>query len=295
MTEVDHNSRRTVDLKEVKMNENQVSQNNLLDATDCLEAVGVFRGWKNFLFVIVLLCLLLLQACFWLVTIPGVRGYFVGSDTQATTGDPQVAPEALGGPNVPAANAVFEASPAAQSEPNEPNAVAEGETPPPAQSEPNEPAAVAEGETPPAAERTTKGRLFGMTFRHLAWLIHFVNAVLILAATLYCLTMLFSLKVSLVGRLGGINHVCRAFFLSLLMLVLLLPWQIVFGRIVAGAIYTPQELQQWCSAETVSRFGLVLSYLRFSGYWLLVLLLLLLSQFRSSRWARAILRRLEII
>lgn len=273
------------------MNENQASQNNLLDATDCLEAVGVFRGWKNFLFVIVLLCLLLLQACFWAVTIPGVRGYFIGSDTEAQTGDPQVTPEALGGAAVPDVNAVVGASPA----PIEPNAVAEGKAPPAAQGEPNEPGALAEGETPPAAEKTAKGRLFGITFKHLAWLIHFVNAVLILVAILYCLTMLFSLKVSLVGRLGGINHICRAFFLSLLMLVLLLPWQIVFGRIVAGAIYTPQELQDWCSAETGSRFGLALSYLRFSGYWLLVLLLLLLSQFRSSRWARAILRRLEII
>lgn len=258
------------------MNENQASQNSLLDATDCLEAVGVFRGWKNFLFVMVLLCLLLLQASFWLVTIPGLRGYFLGSDTQAKMGGPQVTPGPIAAADVPDANAVIEAGPAAEGEPNEPNA----------------PAAP---EAPPAAEETAKGRLFGMTFRHLAWLIHFVNAVLILAATLYCLTMLFSLKVSLVGRLGGINHICRAFFLSLLMLVLLLPWQSVFGRIVAGAIYTPRELQEWCSAETASTFGLVLSYLRFSGYWLLVLLLLLLSQFRSSRWARAILRRLEII
>ena len=257
------------------MNENQASPNSLLDATDCLEAVGVFRGWKNFLFVIVLLCLLLLQASFWLVTIPGLRGYFIGSDTQATTNETQVTPEATPAADVPDPNAALEPSPAV--------------------GEPNDPNAPAPAEAPPVAEQTTKGRLFGMTFRHLAWIVHFVNAVLILAAMLYCLTMLFSLKVSLVGRLGGVNHICRAFFLSLLMLVLLLPWQTVFGRIVAGAIYTPQELQEWCSAETTSTFGLVLSYLRFSGYWLLVLLLLLLSQFRSSRWARAILRRLEII
>ncbi|MBN2594218.1 MAG: hypothetical protein JXA81_11985, partial [Sedimentisphaerales bacterium] len=49
------------------MNENQAGPNNLLDTTDCLEAVGVFKGWKNFLFVIVLLCLLFLQASFLLV------------------------------------------------------------------------------------------------------------------------------------------------------------------------------------------------------------------------------------
>ena len=49
------------------MNDSQVSPNNLLDATDCLEAIGVFRGWKNFLFAIIVLSLLLTQACFWLV------------------------------------------------------------------------------------------------------------------------------------------------------------------------------------------------------------------------------------
>jgi uncharacterized membrane protein YedE/YeeE len=34
--------------------------------TDGLEAVGVFRAWKNFLFVIAVLCLVLLQTIFWL-------------------------------------------------------------------------------------------------------------------------------------------------------------------------------------------------------------------------------------
>ena len=33
------------------------NQKNLIDTTDCLEAVGVLRGWKNALFFIVL-CIL---------------------------------------------------------------------------------------------------------------------------------------------------------------------------------------------------------------------------------------------
>ena len=49
------------------MNENRASPNNLLDTTDCLEAVGVLKGWKNLLFIIMVLCIVLLQACFWLV------------------------------------------------------------------------------------------------------------------------------------------------------------------------------------------------------------------------------------
>jgi hypothetical protein len=137
--------------------------------------------------------------------------------------------------------------------------------------------------------------LSGMTFEQLTLVIRLVNAVLILTATLYCLTLLFGLKVSMHGRLGGINHISRAFFLSLFMLVLLLPWQRIFGAVVTGAVYTPGELVKWHSAKTDDMFDVILYYLRFSGYGVLILLLLLLSQFRSLRWAKAILRRLEII
>ena len=49
------------------MNESQAKETSLVDTTDCLEAVGVFRGWKNFLFIVTIVCLLLLQASFWVV------------------------------------------------------------------------------------------------------------------------------------------------------------------------------------------------------------------------------------
>jgi len=122
-----------------------------------------------------------------------------------------------------------------------------------------------------------------------------VNAVLVLTAGLYCLTLIFSLKVSMLGRLGGINHITRAFFLSLIALVLLLPWQRVFDGIALGAMFTSDELAEWFSAKTDDIFDIALYYLRFCGYWLLVLLLFILAQIRSSRWAGAILRRLEVI
>ncbi len=41
--------------------------NNMMETSDSLEAVGVFRTWKNIFFVIVLICLLLVQAAFWAV------------------------------------------------------------------------------------------------------------------------------------------------------------------------------------------------------------------------------------
>jgi len=228
------------------MNENQAGPSSLLDTTDCLEAIGVLRGWKNFFFIITVLCLLLLQICFWVVN---MRCIPPSNNAQSSEAVNKVA-----------------------GEPSEP-AEAEIQEPQPTQAD----------------------SLFGITFAHLAMVICVVNGVLVLTGALYCLTILLALKVSLVGRLGGINHICRAFFLSLVMLILLLPWQKVFGCVVLGAIYSPCELVEWCSAETSGIFDIILRYLRFTGYWLLILLLLIFSQLRSARWTKSILRRLEVI
>jgi len=234
------------------MNENQAGPSSLLDTTDCLEAIGVFRGWKNFFFIIVVLCLLLLQVSFWVVNtgyIPAKE--YPGNEAAAVEGG--------------LSEDVGEAAKKVAAEQSEP------------------------------AEAETEDSLFGITFKHLAMGIRVANAILVLAGLLYCLTILLSLKISLVGRLGGMNHISRAFFLSLIMLILLLPWQRVFGGIVLGAIYSPYELVKWSSAETPHIFGIILYYLRFSGYWLLILLLLIFSQLRSGRWTKSILRRLEVI
>ncbi|MCK5174616.1 MAG: hypothetical protein KAR47_14580, partial [Planctomycetes bacterium] len=59
-------------------------------------------------------------------------------------------------------------------------------------------------------------------------IVRICNFALILAATLYSLVLLISLKISLVGRLGGISHISRAFFLTLFALVILMPWQFMF-------------------------------------------------------------------
>jgi len=296
------------------MNESQASPNSLLDTTDCLEAVGVFKGWKNFLFVIVLLCLLLLQTSFLLVDTgyikiddqaggsePAVKSGLPDPDEQnaePVSEDVQAVIQPLQELAVEAKKPVEAIVPEEVAAPEE-AADPEEATEPNEAAEPNQPD---EEITKAAGHKLQRAIawppaefLSGMTFEYLSWVIRIVNAVLILTASLYCLSMLFSLKVSMLGRLGGINHISRAFFLSLLMLVLLLPWQRIFGGIVPGAIFTPEELVKWSSAKGGDIFDVVIYYLRFSGYWLLVLLLLILSQIRSIRWGKAILRRLEII
>jgi hypothetical protein len=248
------------------MEEYQNKSGDLIDTTDCLEAVGVFRGWKNFLFIIVLVCLLLLQLSFWAVSTGHVKGADQGESEPATVIPEQTAP-AQGQPVVP----VDEIAEDAKKVVAEPNQASEEK------------------------ERLRQWR-FSVKSCTLVWVVRFFNFVVVLAAALYCLTMLFILKVSLLGRLGGINHSARAFFISLLMFVLLLPWQVVFGEVVTGVMFTPKELVSSYEAvhagEAVDK---AFYYLRYTGYWLLVVLMLICSHIRSCRWARATLRRLEVI
>ena len=262
------------------MNEDQNQQKNLVDTTDCLEAIGVFRWWKNFLFVIVILCLLLLQVSFWLVNTGHVKAEEKTKAAAAETTLPAITPPPAKEPVVPPKEKQIKQW---VEKPNKIETAAKQVAADPTQ--PTE-----------AAPQQQTSPLFGITFKHLSWLIRFVNFVLIPTAILYCLTILFSLKVSLMGRLGGINHISRAFFLSLAFLVLLLPWQRFFGGVVAGAMYTPSELVRWYTVETTGGiFGIIFYYLRFTGYWLLVLLLLIFAQLRSARWAKATIRRLEVV
>lgn len=163
------------------MDENQNSKTNLIDTTDCLEAVGVFRGWKNLLFIVTLLCLLLLQLSFWVLDRDLIKDQVV---TEAPIVEANVAE-----PNIAAA----------EQEVSDANADA------------NEAViATADSNQPVETKAPPKKAVIDLNLRagHISWLIRVLNFVLIAAAVLYCLTILFSLKVSLLGRLGGINHIC---------------------------------------------------------------------------------------
>ena len=122
------------------------------------------------------------------------------------------------------------------------------------------------------------------------------NESLVIAATLYSLTLLMSIKISLCGRLGGLSHISKAFFSSLFALVILMPWQALLPGVLVGAIYTPAELlapaECLCMPPIVAE---ICFYLRFSGMWLVVTLLLISSQSRSIKWAKTILKRLGIL
>jgi hypothetical protein len=209
--------------------------------SDCLKAAYVFRRWKNLLFIVLLLCLLLNQASFWLISTGQVK---IAENPKITT------PIVSSTDNIQAGQA---AAPAEKS-------------------------------------KSPSPWLFGLnvTFEHLTSIIRTTAIILVLASAFYALIMYFGMGVSFKGRLGGIGHICGAFYISLIMFVLIMPWQNFFGQVALGATYTPQELVKWYMTDVSGTFGMALFYLRFTGYWALVLLLLLLAQLRSIRWARAI-------
>lgn len=234
-----------------EMNDNQATESSIVDTTDCLEAIGVFRAMKNAFFIIALVSLLILQASFLMVNFDVIDA----GDTQAAAGQDEIKK---------AAEKIIV--------------------------DPNKPLVTTE---------KAKTSIFAMTFKRLSALIRFFNFLLILSAVFYCLTMLFILKVSLMGRLGGINHICRAFFLALIFAVLIMPLQELFPGLIFiyGATFTPAELQKACAkaVEYPNIFTTIGHYLRFTGYFLAVLLFLIFAQLRSGRWSKATLRRLEVI
>lgn len=246
------------------MSEESNKSTNLLDTTDCLEAVGVFRGWKNFLFLVILLCILLLQACFWIV------------DTGLAKDDSSAKGVlAKSSQEIP----LTATKPAKIAEPNKPADV-------------NLPAK-AEVKVEPAAEKKFD---ISIKVKYVAAVVRFVNFLLLPVLVLYCLTMIFALKISLMGRLGGINHISRAFFISLILVVVTLPWQKLFPGVFTGMMFSSKELIRRCSAVDAGNFfKTTIYYLRFVGMGVLAMLLLIFAQARSVRWAKTILRRLEII
>ncbi len=226
------------------MNENPASHSSVFETNDSLEAVSVFRTWKNVFFAVLVVCLLLTQVAFWLINLGIVPAPAAATTAVATPGQTP-APAAGAGPT-DAGGGFFQRF------------------------------------------------LAGLNYERTARTVELVNGVLLVAAVLAAASIFFALMVSLVGRLGGLNHISRAFILSLIAAVLMIPWQ-VLGLNVLGVTWTPDELVRWLPSKGAGLGNAIIFYLRFTGYWAAVTLLVVLSQARSTLWSKSILRRLEII
>lgn len=295
--------------------EQNVNQ-EMIDTTDSLEAVSVMKGMKNFLFWIVLAGLLVSQAMFWwdhlgLIDKTGCTMCSAGVSCRAacstpcpaaTSVDTKTDSQEVNTPSglVPlaAANVIAEqVDQVVQKADLQTTEQPVANDPAPVATEP--PATVESTPVPPQETPETTGakdkemEFLRISCRTARSILRVANFITFMGAVLYCLTLLMNLKISLTGKLGGINHISRAFFCSLFLLVFLTPWQLLLPGVVIGAMYLPGELLcgAWVKADS-SVFWKGLLYLRFTGLWLLVVWMLVAAQMRSLKWARATLRRL---
>jgi hypothetical protein len=266
------------------MSAEQNRQKDLVDTTDCLEAVGVFRCWKNLFFVVLLVGLLLLGLCFWIMDLGLVKPDSTPADEQPMT--EQTADEQI----VIGSSDTGQVAPVVEQEVDE------------VKQQVDEAAAKVAGDAnaPAGATEAKVKKPLKLPFKlrqvHVMWSIRALDAIIIMAAILYCLTILFTLKISLLGRLGGINHISRAFFWSLILLALIVPWQVALGWGLFGVTFEPSELLRRISEyESTTVFVKGLYWFRYVVVWAIALLCLLLAQIRTARWSKATLRRLEVI
>lgn len=240
------------------MSEDGKKQDQLLETTDCLEAIGTLKSNKNLFFFVCFISLLVLQGCFWLMA-TGHIDYGQGE------------------PNMPtmqkAAQKAVSAKPA---------------------SEPNKSAFDVNDSWHKYSSKIVSTKI---DFDKIGWVIRVCNYLLIISSVMYAMSMLFGLMISLVGKLGGISHVTKAFFISLLFIVVLMPWQTIFRTVGVGAIFKPAELlSSWLLYPDMNTFEKGLSvYARYVGLGCFAILLLLWAQIKSMKWSRNSLRRLGIV
>ncbi len=278
---------------------------DMVETTDCLEAVGVFRAMKNLFFFITMAAMVVLLAIFILEAAGKVDSSPCAVDAAGNTVITpcqdclalSISERALIAAKTEDIEKAAEVvSQAASGMTGDSNAAAQPIMTLPADA--NTPSAATDIKAIQGAFVQKLDAFFSKTFScwHLSLAVQACNFVLLPAAVLYCLTLLMTLKISLYGRLGGINHIGRAFFLSLFALVILLPWQVIFKGIVVGGMFTPTELFcDWGQVGQLSNVFKTLYFLRFGGMWLVIALLLLLAQLRSIRWGRVTLRRLGLV
>ena len=121
------------------------------------------------------------------------------------------------------------------------------------------------------------------------------NYILTFCALLFCLTLLVGLNLALVGRLGGLADAGKAFFLSLVVMIMVVPWQPIITRQMPGALFSYEQLINSYQDFRLDS-GLLSSisyYGRYVGLWFLTMILLLLAFWRSGRAAKKIKVRMN--
>lgn len=135
-------------------------------------------------------------------------------------------------------------------------------------------------------------RSFGSRF--MEWVIGCTTFIGMGAVLVMAVVLLLIVLIMLIGRLIGVSRVTSALIWSIILGVLLFPWQafLNYPGLAGTDFRIPGVLYTWSEVAQQARFGLdgsmdlmmqVLKWARFVGFPVLALLLLLMIQTKSSR------------
>ena len=115
-------------------------------------------------------------------------------------------------------------------------------------------------------------------------------AAITFSAVIYCLSLWMGLNLALVARLSGLVHASKAFFLSLALLFLTVPWLRIFDLEFPAVLFTYEQVtdaySKICSQE---EFGQrIIYYIRFVAFCVLAIIMLIAAQSCSSQAGKMI-------
>lgn len=148
------------------------------------------------------------------------------------------------------------------------------------------------------------------------WVINFSGFLSVICSVILAVVLLLILGIMLVGRLIGVSHLTSAFIWSVMMGAFLFPWQSLWNYPVAGTVQTapaarenlevgpaygwPGVLYTWPELLHKGHFpnsppsAAILGWARFVGWPLVMIIVLLYVQGRSSRGLKFALGEAEI-
>ncbi|MDY6914179.1 MAG: hypothetical protein SVT52_06975 [Planctomycetota bacterium] len=130
----------------------------------------------------------------------------------------------------------------------------------------------------------------------LYWCLPATKFIALVSCLLLVVMLTLAVKISLIGRLGGVASLISSLLWSILLLAMVTPWQQVLRAAVAcGALYNLGELVGRTSAvkagwgaANVSMMQQVLYYARFIGYPVVAMLVWLIVQVKFARSRRPV-------
>ncbi len=128
-----------------------------------------------------------------------------------------------------------------------------------------------------------------------------LNCLVLFTAILFSISLLIGLNISMIGQLGQIAFSTKAFFLSLVLCVLIFPWQTIVNPEIPGFLYTYEQLSSsyWYTIhnnyvdQTERLTNLGMYFIRYVGLWFLSMAILVTAQSKSIKAAKNIFNNVK--